>query len=231
MAPVEDGETGALYYNYAPGSVYRYRPRKGEAEEYRIVGCELKGGREYYTVERNGKRDPKPVTANRIHYLLHQKELEVVREGVREEYPLLKEEVKAYYTAQTALRCREKSAAIEKLGKTSYYETAKRLRSLYGPMAIAERRGEAQRLAELKERERELKETLGRIMADNGITQDQLRPHVACKKCNDSGDDGVGICECARARKSAIKAYSARLRLAKRREEQKCTGAPIARRI
>ncbi len=102
-----------------------------------------------------------------------------------------------------ALRREKAQAAAERferraLADPRYKETSARLSEAERDAAKAEAFG-GKNLPELLSRVRALKEQKIRVLADMGITEDDLRPKYICKKCSDTGflPDGKA-CDCYR---------------------------------
>ena len=71
MPPYVDGKTGRIYFNYAVGAKYEvFNTRAYQNYVLEVQDCAYLGGREYYTVARDGRQFVEPCSANRLRFLL-----------------------------------------------------------------------------------------------------------------------------------------------------------------
>lgn len=203
------GEDGRLYFNYGIGAKYRLED-KGEEYIYEIVGCRYSDTNvEYYKCTKNGEPFWNEFSANRIYHILHQGLLETICEGKRRELPLTVEEVKAYAYGKATAR----AVAVKSLGNTDYFAKVKELNSIEIDMTFAELHGQAEKLAELTAKAKQLKAKQASILQTKKIDPAVLKELDFCAACNRTGvTNGSKVCDCARKLSKEIKEYNAILR-------------------
>ena len=209
--PPARGSDGRLYFNFGVGSQYIFYPDNGEKPfDYLILASEYVGNTEYYNIQSNGKTIPRPISANRLKFLLSTIRCELIEPGEQLELPLLREEVDEFYLAWNAERTITREAARKKLRKTEYGNLYSEIRRLVMQTGIAEAKGDEQETARLNAELERKKTAAQKILDSNGITAEMLSNDYLCEKCKDSGmrTEAV-ICDCAHARTEEIKKYCA----------------------
>ena len=213
--PPAQGEDGRLYFNFGVGSHYVFYPDNGEKPfDYLITNCELIGDTEYYYIQSNGKPIPRPISANRLKFLLSTIRCDLTEQGEELELPLLCEEVEDFYSAWNKERAIKREVARKRLQKTEYGNLHSEICRLPMQIGIAEVKGDEQELARLNTELERKNLAMQKILDSNGITAEMLNDDYLCEKCKDSGmrTEAV-ICGCARARTEEIKKYCAAKRL------------------
>lgn len=207
------GEDGRLYFNYGVGAKYSI---KEDDKEYvfEITGCRYSDTNvEYYKCTHNGKPYWNEFTANRIHLILNFDLFETISEGERRELPLTVDEVKAYAYGKATAR----AAAVKSLGNTDYFAKDKELRSIMIEKTFAEVRGQADKLAELTTKEKQLRTKQASILQSKKIDPEILKEILFCSECGETGvTAGNKVCACAKKLQKDIKEYNAILRRRKK---------------
>lgn len=213
--PPAQGDDGRLYFNFGVGSQYVFYPGGGEKPfNYIIVACEYSGDTEYYYIESNGKAIPRPISANRLKFLLSTIRCEQIFAGEQLELPLLREEVDKFYKAFNTERAIKRETARKKLRKTEYGNLNAETIRLLMQIGTAEANGDEQEITRLNGELERKKAAAQKILDSNGITAEMLNDSYLCERCKDSGMRTEAlICECARARTEEIKKYCAAKRL------------------
>lgn len=219
MPPYVDGKTGRIYFNFAVGEkyeVYNYKTYQNYVLE--VLDCAYLGGREYYTVARDGRPFVEPCSANRLRFLLtYDVTATLIEVGERREIPLTQEEIRTYFFDLNAKFENRRREALKKLEGTDYKDIEVQIKQLIGyPLSIARERKDFTKAAEILGKIALLENRRDDILKEKGIEEYMLNPHVTCNHCNDTGIYQGKTCDCAIAQTEKIKEHCANKRLSKR---------------
>jgi hypothetical protein len=224
------GDDGRLYFNYAVGAVYEFTPKGEKPFTYTITACyfekkkDLKTwvGIEYYTVVGDdGDVLSDRYNAEQVDFLLNSLPCHQIVEGVREELPLLNEEVELYYNEKRKQLNKANAEANAKLKGTDYFKNKSAIESLEARLLFAKTDGDADIINSLEIDLKEYRAKQAGILKANKIDEAVLTKQVSCELCGDYGllFGGARICKCAFKNTPKIKSYCAAVRLQTRRDK------------
>lgn len=213
MAPVV--ENGRRYFNFNLNAVYLCEDMTNVDQPryitYKVLDCEIRNGREYYTIERDGKKMPAAITANRLNYILNFSLISTLDEGERKEIPLTLDDVRTYYAYIGEQRERQKRQLKEAIeSDPAYLRLAKIKQHLTIKMAFAEVAGNFAEEAMYREEFDKIQKQLDSKASQDGIDLCLLREKSTCPYCNDTGVYHGAICKCAKSIEDKIKEFFAR---------------------
>lgn len=202
------GTDGRIYFQYNIGAELRFTPQSGVPFTYKITECDYSDGKEYYTIEVDGKELSKRYEAKEITLLLSFMPHDVIAYGVLTELPLTVDEVKEYYEAKAKALKAANTQANQELKDTDYFKLLKKRVNVARSLSIAQadESGEVEDLAaELKS----VDDTIEKILTEKKIDKAVLRKVPSCAVCNDTGLVRGEICLCALSNSKAIKSFAA----------------------
>lgn len=213
IAPYE-GEDGRLYFNFAVGAAYSFKPTGSEPFMLEIIDCEYENGAEYYHLSTNGAIHSKRYTVEQVLLFLSLIENEQIQSGELQELPLLAEEVGQYYNDRAKELSKANAAANATLKGTDYFKLKSELDGLSRPLRFATAKNDEGQIAEIQNKIKEIKAKQAEIINEKGIDMRVLTKACECSNCFDTGFAGNGeICGCAYERAEEIKVYNAQIRM------------------
>lgn len=214
-----EGNDGRLYFNYGVGAEFKLFRGDVEVTRIRIAECffDFREDTEKYIIENGVNTGDLPYSINRLEKLLSYGRAKEVDCGIAQEYPLMKDEVCEYYEAKRQAWVRARNEAEKYMEATTGYKALKKQCDELGNLLAKAITEECENVDVLLAKYGEVKEKLYQMISGKGKNPKLFEPPNLCPKCRGNGITDRGeICECARARETAIKRWNAEQRLKRR---------------
>ncbi len=221
------GNDGRLYFEFGVGAQFQLYDEGEPIAVIEIKDCYLdEDGQERYYVQSHGKRrgfGQRSMLLGRMEYLFSLSDAEELSVGIAEEYPLQKEEVRAFFYAELDDKRKAVKAANRKLKKNEQNAAQEKAKYLIEKELAEKIAGgcSAEDISEVLNRYKQWLSMRRETLEKEEIDLKVFEPIRICPRCKNEGVDENGqICICALMREEEIKTWNATERLKRRYAEE-----------